>query len=483
MPLRSRTNTLARRLVDQYLLFGLACVLVCLGVSLYLSFRERLDSNLWAIALIAVVLLVIGAFSQFRTSRLSSAIEEQLRTVRLAPSAGKAPLRPLSGNSPIVDGWNYLIELLAEQTAWKRIEERLADAVGNVQQGCFQQLFQELPIAVAITDQHGVIQATNQAFNSLTAEVSRPAAESSAARHMLEEVLGFRLAHNAQQVSEKLAGYHGALTFDLHRGKKLEDGVWSITRSPMEGSAQNQPQHIWLVRDVTQQLLAEQTRNQFVTTATHELRIPLTNIIAYAEMLDVEKGVSVEKQKEFCNIINAEATRLGRFIDDLLSIDQMEVGSLSLQRHQTDLAAVIESVIEHGRPEFEKKHITFETKLPAKWPKLMLDKAKIESAIVNLVGNAAKYTPERGRVGLEVEIDDTQVQIHVEDNGFGIAPQDLDRIFEKFYRSEDDRVRDLTGNGLGLSFTKEVARLHGGRVTVQSELNKGSRFTLVLPRS
>ncbi len=129
----------------------------------------------------------------------------------------------------------------------------------------------------------------------------------------------------------------------------------------------------------------------------------------------------------------------------------------------------------------DQKKIAFDVEMPAKLPELVLDKDKSTVALVNLLGNAAKYTPERGRVRLHVEARDRTLQIDVEDTGIGISVEELPKILEKFFRSSDPRVQEQTGSGLGLSLANEIVRLHGGKLTVESELNKGSRFTVSLP--
>jgi two-component system phosphate regulon sensor histidine kinase PhoR len=232
---------------------------------------------------------------------------------------------------------------------------------------------------------------------------------------------------------------------------------------------------------VTQQKLAEQTRDRFIDTATHELRTPLSNIKAYAETLASAESIDTEMQKEFCNIINSEVTRLARFIDDLLSISSMEVGALTIDRQKVETARLFDEVLLKVQPLLEHKQIEFVAELPPKMPDLLLDKDKIIAVIVNVLGNAAKYTPAGGRVSLRVKGEEGKLRVSVEDTGVGISPEDLPRLFDKFFRSEDPRVQAETGTGLGLSLAREVVRMHGGEIHVESELNKGSTFTVSLP--
>ena len=239
--------------------------------------------------------------------------------------------------------------------------------------------------------------------------------------------------------------------------------------------------HVWIIRDVTQQKMAEEMRDSFVDTATHELRTPLANIKAYAETLALADMIDVEQQKQFLNTINSEATRLARFVDDLLSVSSMEVGSMSLNKQVTELHRMLNEVLTKIKPQIEEKRLTFEVSIPEKLPEPRIDKDKIATVLVNLLGNAVKYTPAGGRVAFRVHATDQNLEIDVEDTGVGIAENELPKVFDKFFRSDDPRVQEQKGTGLGLALVQEVVRLHGGRVSVESEIDKGSTFQIVLP--
>jgi signal transduction histidine kinase len=159
----------------------------------------------------------------------------------------------------------------------------------------------------------------------------------------------------------------------------------------------------------------------------------------------------------------------------------MELGSLSLNKQVTDLGRMVNEALMKIQPQVAEKQLTLEVALPEKMPEPELDKDKIATVLVNLLGNAVKYTPDGGRVSFHVIITDKQIEVSVQDTGVGIAADELDKVFEKFYRSTDPRVQEQTGTGLGLALSQEVVRLHGGRITVESELNKGSTFTMTLP--
>jgi two-component system phosphate regulon sensor histidine kinase PhoR len=273
-----------------------------------------------------------------------------------------------------------------------------------------------------------------------------------------------------------------AVVTELTKEENGQRRIVRVARHPIYiGESGGHESHVWTVRDVTQQKLAEEMRDQFVDTATHELRTPLANIKAYAETLALADVIDVEQQKQFLNTINSEATRLARFVDDLLSVSSMELGSLSLNKQVTDLRRMLNEVLAKVRPQVEEKRLALEVTLPEKMPEPELDKDKIATVLVNLLGNAVKYTAPNGRVAFRVNITDKQIEISVEDTGVGIAADELDKVFEKFYRSSDPRVQEQTGTGLGLALSQEVVRLHGGKITVESEINKGSTFSMTLP--
>jgi two-component system phosphate regulon sensor histidine kinase PhoR len=274
-----------------------------------------------------------------------------------------------------------------------------------------------------------------------------------------------------------------AVVTELTREENGQRRVARVARHPIcFVNGPKKEAHVWSIRDVTQQKLAEEMRDQFVDTATHELRTPLANIKAYAETLALTEMIDIEQQKQFLNTINSEASRLARFVDDLLSVSSMELGSLSLNKTVTDLGRMLNEVVVKVRPQIDEKGQTFETKFPEKLPEPELDKDKIAAVLVNLLGNAVKYTPEGGRVALRVNVTDHQIEMSIEDTGVGIAEDELPKVFDKFFRSQDPRVQQETGTGLGLALAQEVVRLHGGQITVESELNKGSTFSVILPR-
>ncbi len=426
-----------------------------------------------------LALLLVGALGLRRTVGPASQVERQLHGLAAAGSDSEAVLHPIKVPSPTGIGWNRLVRHQGNGRPRRDLQARLGQALETFRESRLEQILNSLADGLAVTDESGVMTLANSSLWGLLG-LGTTARELSGRR--IEECLGLDAAGDraAALLDPSLRGR--TLVVEIERDGGGSQRVLRVARSPLrspEGKACGG--HVWSVRDVTQQKLADRMRDQFVNAATHELRTPMTNIKAFAEMLADSEVTDVEQQKMFCNTINDEVTRLARFVDDLLQLSRMEVGSTSLRQQLTDMERLVGEVLQKVRPQLEKKGITLETEVPARLPELVVDKDKLTVALVNLLGNAAKYTPEGGRVRFRVEVSENAVRIDVEDTGIGISPEELPKICDRFFRSSDPRVHEETGSGLGLSLTNEIVRLHGGKLTVNSELNQGSTFTVALP--
>jgi signal transduction histidine kinase len=472
-------HSLKRRLVSQYLMFALAGLFACIGAVIALALHGSLLELAAVVIILPLALLGIGAAVLARTVRLNATIEEQLQKITTDLNSLQNALQPLPEAAPAAIGWNLLVREIREHKVADTLNSRLNSSVDGLEQRRWEAIFNSLPDGIALCDRHHTILKTNNSLGVLLAQ----AGQAKLVGQNLLDLLERCLSGDAKTQLAALRQGSGSLVCEIKLGSEWSAGAWRVSRLPLLSDEADAGQMLWILRDITQHKLAEEMRNQFVFTATHELRTPLTNIKAYAETLTMQEGIDVEKQKGFYNIINAEATRLGRFVDDLLSVSQMESGSLGILRHEADLERLLAEITEHVLPQAQQKQVRFDTKFPAKFPKLRLDKDKFAAALINLLGNAIKYTPEAGSVTFSVEVGVSQINFIVEDSGIGIAADELPRLGEKFFRSGDERVRAINGSGLGLTFTQEVARLHGGKLSAVSELNKGSRFTLSLPLS
>ncbi len=237
------------------------------------------------------------------------------------------------------------------------------------------------------------------------------------------------------------------------------------------------------VRDVTRLKEFEQLKSDMISLMSHELRTPLTSINGFAELLALDDKIP-EESREFLQIISNESQRMSRMIDTFLSVTQLERGdkqevtkiALRLDEAVRETMAALQSVA-------KKKRIRLIEQGNGRIPPVAADKSLITQAISKLLDNAIKYSPERTAVTVSTVLEAEAVRVIVEDRGYGVPAESIDRIWEKFYRvARDGQEKDEESTGLGLAFVKEVVEQHGGTVAVESEVGRGSKFSFALPR-
>lgn len=244
------------------------------------------------------------------------------------------------------------------------------------------------------------------------------------------------------------------------------------------------PRAMVFIEDITQQRLADQSQNAFIAQATHELRTPLTTIRLYAEEA-VEAGSGDEQIREKAlNVITTETRRLERIVGDMLCVAEIEAGSLTIRPDTMRTEQLFTELEEDYKAQAKEKSIELVFELPPKFPTIKADRDRLGQALHNLVGNAIKYTPSGGRVEVRAEFDEQDaMRVEVIDDGIGIDPTQHDKIFDRFSRADDRRIAQVTGSGLGLALARQIARLHGGDITVDSDIDRGSTFRLFIPGS
>ncbi len=226
----------------------------------------------------------------------------------------------------------------------------------------------------------------------------------------------------------------------------------------------------------------DRARTDFVANVSHELKTPLTLIKGYIETLQDKAINDPERARRFMAIINEHADRLGRIVDDLISIGELEFSKDSLHRNPTDLKKLIDDVVlGFGYAVTKKRHQLQVTSTGEDFV-APVDAHKIEQVLVNLVDNAVKYTPERGQIDIHLAEDGAQLCVTVRDNGIGIPPEDAAHVFERFYRVDKARSRELGGTGLGLGIAKHIVLAHQGSIDLSSQPGKGTVFTVKLPK-
>ena len=232
--------------------------------------------------------------------------------------------------------------------------------------------------------------------------------------------------------------------------------------------------------DITRTERLEHVRQEFLSNVSHELRTPLTSIIAFVETLETGAMEDTESCQRFLSIIRKNASRMQGLIDDILELTAIEGGNVQLRAAPVDLHELVHDVCASLDAKAAAQSVTLENKVGS-GVMVYADERRLEQMLTNLIDNAIKFSREHSTVSISHE-PGTRDQILVHDNGDGIPAQHLERLFERFYRVDRARSRDLGGTGLGLAIVKHLALLHGGEVTVTSELGKGSTFTIHLPK-
>lgn len=438
---------------------------------------------------LSIVLVVLGALlvtyrcvrqhlrgvSQIaeRLSTNRERIREELASLHIADSVAL---------DQVTEAWNELVDLaqsLAEQVCKDEANAELTRVLQNKPGSALAEALNVLSDAIIHIAEEGRLDYAN----------------SSACRLMgwaPEDVTGARLPDTAS------AGLPRRV-LEVIRQSQQPDGSFLPLNEIVEGLADSDAgsfrlwvipirrQHneggcVVVIRDVSQQLRADKSREEFITQVTHELRTPLTNIRAYAETLSSGMFDDPQVVTECYNVITKETRRLSRLIEDILSVSQLEVGSIELTLDNVDLKTLLTESVRDVRGLAEEKQIDLQLVLPAKLEPVRADRDKLAVVVNNLLGNSIKYTPQDGTILVGCQVGKNEVMITVKDNGIGIAPGDHGRIFEKFQRGSSPEARMETGTGIGLYTAREITRRHGGDIEVISEIGQGSTFMVRLPQ-
>jgi two-component system phosphate regulon sensor histidine kinase PhoR len=271
----------------------------------------------------------------------------------------------------------------------------------------------------------------------------------------------------------------------------LEDEIWIKNQSAicvrvrgisLRDSAGEVSGALIVLNDVTRVHRLEDMRKEFVANVSHELKTPITLIKGFVETLS-EGGVETSAERaEFLSIINAHANRLNAIIEDLLTLSKIEqsagIGQLQVENHSVN--ATVKNAIQLCSPKAEQKRVRLEFFADKEWT-VAINRPLLEQALINLIDNAIKYSEAGKAVTVSLGQEGSELRLCVKDEGPGIAQEHLPHIFQRFYRVDKARSRDLGGTGLGLAIVKHIVLAHSGRVAVESEVNKGSAFSVFLP--
>lgn len=236
-----------------------------------------------------------------------------------------------------------------------------------------------------------------------------------------------------------------------------------------------------VIQDITESQRLENMRKEFVANVSHELKTPITTIKSYSETLLSGAIEDRAMAHHFVSVIEKEADRMSALVKDLLQLSQMDYNNVKWDMRTLEILPLIQECVQKLSLYAQEKKQVIRIENTCDPAKVHGDRSKLEQVFINLISNAIKYTPEQGKIYLSTKVVDKSVYIYVTDSGIGIPSEDLKHIFDRFYRVDKGRSRAQGGTGLGLAIAKNIIEEHNGSIRVQSEIGKGSRFTVCLP--
>ncbi|WP_106769617.1 cell wall metabolism sensor histidine kinase WalK [Paenibacillus faecalis] len=424
---------------------------------------ERINSIFISGILLALGLTaVLGVILSHTITNPIKELTRHARAVAEGRFTEKAPVFGSDEIGQLSETFNYMTSRLHEALSQNEEEkEKLASILTNMSDG------------VIATDEAGRIILMNRRAGQMLGIEGEDLAGQDIVSLLEMEALD----------TESLV--HGGTDSKLLEITPREDGqpfMMRVTFTPIHRREIGITGTIAVLQDVTEQEKLEASRREFVANVSHELRTPLTTIKSYTEAL--EDGALEDKQlaSRFVGVIQNETGRMIRLVTDLLHLSRFDSQEAAMRKQPVDVAEMLEDVEDRFSFQMKQKNVNTVINVKPGASIAMLDRDGIDQVLDNLVSNALKYTPDGGTITMEADVtEDGMLSLSVEDTGIGIPKKDLERIFERFYRVDKARTRNMGGTGLGLSIAREIVRMHGGFIFLQSELNKGTKVTFTLP--
>jgi two-component system phosphate regulon sensor histidine kinase PhoR len=465
-------------------LLGLTCIFVLVATGIPEGYR-----HLVAIGVLAVQTLLVLRLVR-RLEKTTQGFRESLN--KLVMQLRKAGIEPTAATiSPGIT-----------TTDWGDKYRAVCEEINKILEN-FRRLKQECATAEVRSQRYSVI---NQRLNDLMDVVPDPL--------LLVDASGQIISYNraARQqlkirdsLSEDIAGDRDASLFsELLEQVKKKRGVSPSFDWQVNSSGDQTTYYRVIVRDVSTDngdrpdfsgdraiFLQDITplhelrkrHAEFVSAASHEMKAPLAAIRAYTELLLDGEATDEETREQFLSTIETQAQRLQRLVENLLNIARIEAGIMKVHKQPVSVNEILQEAGRLMTAAASEKGITLALELSPLYLPIHVDRDLMLQAVINLISNAIKYTPNNGRVTVRSQLQDSTIVVEVEDTGVGMSPADMERLFEKFYRVEAHKQM-APGTGLGLALTKHIVEdVHGGKISVQSKVNEGSVFAIALPRA
>lgn len=260
----------------------------------------------------------------------------------------------------------------------------------------------------------------------------------------------------------------------------IGDKTLNLFFAPFKNESELPEGLIVVIQDITEHARLDTMRTEFVADVSHELKTPITSILGYADTL-LDGECDEEISKKFLERISTQAKRMAELVSDLLTLSRYDKGMVITKKEEFDLGELVKNTYDSLSLEIEKKHHKAECFVTANVPLVYADKSGIERVVVNILTNAIKYTPEGGYIKIYVGFVYNDAYIKIIDNGIGIAEDEIEKVFERFYRVDKARTREMGGTGLGLSIAKEILEKNDSKIDMKSELGKGTEVVIRIP--
>ncbi|NJN17007.1 MAG: GAF domain-containing protein [Oscillochloris sp.] len=353
------------------------------------------------------------------------------------------------------------------------------------------QVFTSLPTGLALLDTNGRVLRSNPAWFDMWGLSGRQRSPFHVSIDLVEQLLP-RL-QDPLQMTEFCASGQRSPNQPLQLSVRLVNPIQElhILSLPTHDSQEQITGRLWAVSDVTRERESDRLKSEFVSIVSHELRTPLTSILGYTELL-LNRQFGDDERRQFINTVYVEAERLSQLVEDLLGVSRLEAGTVKLNRWTISLRQIVNELTTQLNTQLARHRMQIQ--MNRELPPIYADRDKIKQIIFNLLTNAIKYSPNGGEIVLALKLlssaelpaghpEGQWIQVSVSDQGIGIAPEDLPRIWERFYRVDNTNTRRIGGTGLGLSITRALVELHDGRIWAESVFGKGSTFSFTLPVS
>jgi len=261
---------------------------------------------------------------------------------------------------------------------------------------------------------------------------------------------------------------------------QVDDRYVKVFFAPFKNEEDRPDGVIAVIQDITEHVKLDNMQKELVADVSHELKTPITSIMGYADTL-LEGGYDEETQQKFLNVIASESRRMARLVTDLLTLSRYDSNKKKTQKEAFDLGELVKKCQEKLAIEIKKKNHTVNCFVTADVPLVYADKDDIERVVLNIMTNSIKYTQDGGEIKIYVGFVYNDAYIKIFDNGIGIPEEDLSRIFERFYRVDKARTREMGGTGLGLSIAKEILDKNGGSIDIKSKVGEGTEVVIRIP--